>query len=135
MLPGVNLVGQAVEPWQDAGGKIGGELGIVLVDAAHQDAYLAVLRVDVGRNLRRELHQPVLEVDEAFELLTDQLYRSGHSPGDLPVRCRVAVDVVHEGGVERLLAFEHRRHHSLHASAQPGTPAGAGGGTLRQGVG
>ena len=74
MLPGVNFVGQAVEPWQDAGGKIGGELGIVLVDAAHQAAYFAVLCVDVERNLRRELHQPMLEVNDPFELLADQLY-------------------------------------------------------------
>ena len=128
MLPGVNFVGQAVEPWQDAGGKIGGELGIVLVDAAHQAAYLAVLRVDVGRNLRRELHQP-LEVDEAFELLADQEAATARGTS----RCVAALrSMWSTRGVERLLALEHRRHHSLHAGAQPGTPAGAGGGTLRR---
>ena len=88
----------------------------------HQPRNMAVLRVDVRSNLLRVENEQCLIFDEPFLVLTENRQSGFDGARGFALRSDVAVDVVHDGRIECLLAFEERRDHRPGVSPQPSQP-------------
>ena len=122
------LVRRAVERADDATRapvEIMRERGGVFGDPPGQSIELVILRVDERRDPLEILHEPGLEVVERVELVAQERDDAGGGLLRFSRRGDVAVDVVDDVGVERLLPLDHRPHESPDEAVESLAPAAA----------
>ena len=85
----------------------------------HFAVALAFARVDKRRDLLEEHHEHALEPDQIGDRVANDRERAGRGRLRGAPDLQVAVDVIDDSRVERLLLFEQRQHRALHDSGDP----------------